>query len=122
MIRFLILALATSVAAAQAVASKGYICNEVGLQQEMNACAESAFAAADKELNEAYRKLEASLNKTQQVALASDEKAWLNSLDTECRKAANDEAEGGSMWPMVFWQCKADTTKLRVETLRNWRP
>jgi len=24
------------------------------------------------------------------------------------------------MWPLVFWQCKADTTKVRVTALRRW--
>jgi uncharacterized protein YecT (DUF1311 family) len=111
-----------AVAAMPGMASNGYKCSETGLQQQMNACAELNFNAADKELNGVYKKLKASLTPTQQAALVQDERKWLKSLDAGCHKSANDEAEGGSMWPMVFWQCKADTTKLRVERLRDWEP
>jgi uncharacterized protein YecT (DUF1311 family) len=120
MIAFLMIAAA--VASAPGVASNGYKCNESGTQQEMNACAELNFKAADRELNEVYANLKASLTSPQQAVLVLDERKWLESLDAQCRKSANDEAEGGSMWPMVFWQCKADTTKVRITALRRWQP
>jgi uncharacterized protein YecT (DUF1311 family) len=116
------LMIAAAVAAAPGVVSNGYKCNESGSQQEMNACAELNFKAADMELNEVYMNLKASLTPPQEAVLVQDERKWLKSLDPECRKSANDEAEGGSMWPMVFWQCKADSTKLRVTALRRWKP
>jgi uncharacterized protein YecT (DUF1311 family) len=112
----------SAVGATPGMASNGYKCNETGSQQQMNACAELNFNAADKEINEVYKNLKASLTPAQQAALEQDERKWLKSLDAGCRKSANDEAEGGSMWPMVFWQCKADTTNFRVEALRNWKP
>lgn len=117
----LLLASVNSESAIASPSSNGYKCNNAGLQQEMNACAVQAFAAADKELNKVYKQLKASLNRSRQMELLEDERAWLNHLDTKCREAANEEAEGGSMWPMVFWQCKADATSERVETLRHWR-
>jgi uncharacterized protein YecT (DUF1311 family) len=109
-------------ATSAAALPNGYQCKDNGLQQEMDTCAEQAFAAADKQLNKVYQELKASLSKSQQKALIKDERTWLASLDATCRKAANDEAEGGSMWPMVFWHCKEDETKARVEVLRRWRP
>jgi uncharacterized protein YecT (DUF1311 family) len=115
------LMIAAAVAAAPGVVSNGYKCNESGSQQEMNACAELNFKAADMELNEVYMNLKASLTPPQEAVLVQDERKWLKSLDPG-RKSANDEAEGGSMWPMVFWQCKADSTKLRVTALRRWKP
>jgi len=114
---FVLLVFATSAGAA----TNGYKCREAGLQQEMNACAEDAFAAADKELNKVYKSLKASLSMSQQNQLLENERAWLKDLDANCRQAANDEAEGGSMWPMVFWRCKADETNARIITLRNWK-
>jgi uncharacterized protein YecT (DUF1311 family) len=116
------IARSSAVTATPSIASNGYKCNETGYQQEMNACAELNFNAADKELNEVYKTLKASLTPTEQPVLVQDERKWLKSLDAKCRKSANDEAEGGSMWPLVFWQCKADTTKIRVEDLRHWKP
>jgi uncharacterized protein YecT (DUF1311 family) len=92
-------------------------CSQSGLQQQMNACAELNFGAADKELNEVYKHLKASLTSAKQATLVQDERKWLKSLDARCRKSANDEAGAGSM---VFWQCKANITKLRVEDLRHW--
>jgi uncharacterized protein YecT (DUF1311 family) len=82
--------------------------------------AELNFNAADKELNEVYRNLKGSLDPSKQTALVQDERKWLKGLDPGCRKSANGEAAGGSMGPTAFWQCKADTTKLRTEALRNW--
>jgi len=112
----------SAVAATPRMASNGYRCNETGSQQEMNACAELNFNAADKEINEVYKDLKMSLAPAEQAVLVQDERKWLKRLDATCRKSANREAEGGSMWPMVFWQCKADTTKLRIEALRHWQP
>ncbi len=116
------LLLALMLTSSAAAAADGYKCNDAGLQQELNACAEETFAAADKELNTVYRNLKASLNKSQQQDLVKDERAWLHYLETTCRTVANDEAEGGSMWPLVFWQCKADQTRERTAKLRTWKP
>ena len=87
-----------------------------------DAGAELNFNAADKELNEVYKNLKASLDATKQAALVQDERKWLKGLDAGCRQSASDAAKGGSVSQMVFLQCKADTTKLRIEALRNWKP
>ena len=115
------LMIAAAVVTAPGVASNGYKCNESGSQQEMNACAELNFKAAEMELNEVYENRKAQLTSPQQAVLEQDERKWLESLDAKCRESANDEAEGGSMWPMVFWQCKADITKLRITAMRHWK-
>jgi uncharacterized protein YecT (DUF1311 family) len=71
-----------AVAAIPAIASDGHQCSgETGLEQQMNTCAELTFNAADRELNEVYKTLKASLTPTKQAALVQDERKWLRSLD-----------------------------------------
>jgi uncharacterized protein YecT (DUF1311 family) len=83
--------------------------------------AELDFNAADKELNEVYRNLKSSLDPGKQLALVHDERNWLKALDLGCHNSAN-EAAGRPMASTAFWQCKADSTRLRTEALRNWQP
>ncbi|MFN7612039.1 MAG: lysozyme inhibitor LprI family protein [Alphaproteobacteria bacterium] len=93
------------------------ICKYDGTQSEMTLCAMQDHENADLKLNMAYRKKISSLNKTQQKKLRQEHHIWLKHIQNDCKSEANDEAEGGSMWPMIFHQCLADHIEQRTREL-----
>ena len=96
-------------------------CNSEGTQAQMNVCAFRDFKVTDQELNRVYKKLMDSLIPERQKKLREEQRAWLKERDPKCQKDANDVAEGGSMWPMIFNGCLEELTKIRIEQLRQWK-
>ena len=95
-------------------------CNYEGTQQQMNACARRDFEKADRELNHLYKQLMATLKPSNQEKLRVEQRAWLKERDPKCRAVADDEAKGGSMWPMLFQICLAGATQIRIQELHRW--
>ena len=81
-------------------------------QMEMNDCAGQDFDKADKQLNQAYKRLE----KTPELIAA--EKAWIVFRDAECKYQAQ-AVEGGSMQPMVYANCMQSLTEDRIKQLQQ---
>lgn len=96
-------------------------CNPEGKQSQLNACAENDFNNADRELNRVYQELISKLTSQKQASLRQEQRTWLKERAPNCRKEANAEAEGGSMWPMIFNFCRASATKERVQVLHKWQ-
>ena len=96
-------------------------CHYEGTQAQMNVCAFRDFKVTDQELNRVYKKLMDSLIPERQKKLREEQRAWLKERDPKCQKDANDVAEGGSMWPMMFNGCLEELTKIRIEQLRQWK-
>jgi uncharacterized protein YecT (DUF1311 family) len=96
-------------------------CNPEGKQSQLNACAEDDFNNADRELNRVYKELMSKITSQKQDTLRKEQRVWLNERDPNCRKEANAEAEGGSMWPMIFNSCRATVTKARIQALQKWQ-
>jgi len=87
----------------------------------MNTCAIRDFNTADAELKRVYKKLVVSLKPVSKKSLREEQRAWLKMRDPKCKMEANSEAEGGSMWPMVYNSCREKLTKARVLQLRKWK-
>ena len=96
-------------------------CNPDGNQAQMNACARDDFAVADRELNRVYKALAESLAPESKAVLLREQRAWLKTRDPKCRQEADDVAEGGSMWPLIYDGCRARSTQARVKTLKKWQ-
>ena len=96
-------------------------CHSEGTQAQMNVCAFRDFKVTDQELNRVYQTLMDSLIPERQKKLREEQRAWLKERDPKCQKDANDVAEGGSMWPMIFNGCLEELTKIRIEQLRQWK-
>ncbi len=86
----------------------------------MNKCAVQDFQLADKQLNSTYKQKMLSLSKADKAKLRVEQRAWLKEQKPKCQKAANDEAEGGSIWPLEFYSCMQTATIARNEELKNW--
>ena len=95
-------------------------CDYSGNQAQMNTCAIQDFQVADKQLNLTYKQKMLTLSKTSKTKLRAEQRAWLKEQKPKCQKAANDEAEGGSIWPLVFYTCMQTSTTARNEELKNW--
>lgn len=96
-------------------------CDYAGTQTQMNACAKRDYEISDKELNRVYGQLMRTLTPPKQKTLKKEQRAWLKERDPKCRKEANDEAEGGSMWPMLFESCRETSTKARIKQLKQFK-
>jgi len=103
-------------------------CNNAEAQMDMNICSQRDYDAADKALNEQYKKtraamiaidadLEANL-KGAEKALVKAQRAWVDYRDGEC-EAEGFQARGGSMEPMLVSGCKATLTKQRTKELKT---
>nr|WP_294838381.1 lysozyme inhibitor LprI family protein [uncultured Methylotenera sp.] len=113
----LVLLLVASTSARSESAEK---CDYSGNQAQMNACAIQDFQLADKQLNSTYKQKMLSLSKADKTKLRTEQRAWLKEQKPKCQKAANDEAEGGSIWPLEFYSCMQTSTIARNEELKNW--
>ena len=86
-------------------------------QGEMNADAGKAYNKADKELNAVYKKLVAKLSDAEKSALKTQQRNWIKIKESDCKKEA-DEYEGGSMAPMILYNCLEEKTIQRTKELR----
>ena len=88
-------------------------------QHEMNQQAYSEFEKADKELNQIYAKVQAKLDKEGKEKLKAAQRAWMSFRDAQADLDA-DLMRGGSAAPMLNAGSKTQTTKKRVEELKEF--
>ncbi|SDU40914.1 lysozyme inhibitor LprI family protein [Stappia sp. ES.058] len=103
-------------------------CSDPVTQMEMTYCAEQDWQAADRELNAAYgramaamKRMDADLADSPTLAGAADalrnaQRAWIPYRDAACA-AYGFQARGGTMEPMLIYQCRADLTGQRTREL-----
>jgi uncharacterized protein YecT (DUF1311 family) len=101
-------------------------CNPEGTQFELNACASDEYAAADAELNAAWRELLAALDgqPTAIARLREAQRAWIAFRDAEvaARFPVEDGEDPrtmyGSMYPMALNATLTTLTRARTAELR----
>ena len=117
MIRSLILALPLVAFAASAADIN---CAKAITQTDMNMCADKDYQAADKKLNDIYRKVTTALDDaTLQAKLKTAQRAWIQYRDTECTFEVA-ENEGGSIYPLVYSGCLTRLTNARTKELQSY--
>ncbi len=103
-------------------------CANAMTQVDMNQCAHTDFEEADKELNviwEAARERARKLDeqhaemKGAEAALLAAERGWIAYRDGHC-ELGGWEAHGGSMEPLLVWNCKAELTQERTKQLKKF--
>jgi uncharacterized protein YecT (DUF1311 family) len=118
----------------QAPQSKPQPCANANNQMELNECFAKLYESADAQLNLEYNKVVASMkknltqahhdnaadqvthNETALAKLLTAQRAWLTYRDANC-DSVKFQYEGGSIQPMIWSQCMADTTQQRITTL-----
>ena len=88
-------------------------CEHAVNQNELNTCAEDNYKNADKELNDVWTALDAPVK----ARLRPGQRAWIAERDAKCKTTAS-EAEGGSMYPLLYFGCLTDWTRERTRWLR----
>jgi uncharacterized protein YecT (DUF1311 family) len=87
-------------------------------QAEMNATAREDFARADADLNKTYQAVLAKLvDSERKQKLKEKQRAWVASRDAEVARATN-EANGGSMAPMLRYETMTELTRERIKELK----
>ena len=104
-------------------------CANAMTQADMNQCAYTDFQEADKELNviwktahESARKLDERYDaemKGAEAALLAAQRGWIAYRDGHC-ELGGWEAHGGSMEPLLVWDCKAKLTQERTRQLKEF--
>jgi uncharacterized protein YecT (DUF1311 family) len=107
-----------------AAAAQAADCGDLTTQNEMTACSERAWQAADADLNAAYAKARAHMkqidagngNTAADQALRDAQRAWISFRDLAC---ASEGApyRGGSIEPMIIYSCFERLTRAREEDL-----
>ena len=103
-------------AAAPAFDTSEAACRAAATQAHLNACAYEAFLAASAALAEASARVEAPLAPSQRTAWRRVQQRWLAYRTEACRFESSGVA-GGSIRPMVQWQCAARLTRERAAEL-----
>ena len=111
-----IVLLAAAVLLAPAAAARADECDHATTQNELNTCAEDNWHAADKDLNDAWVALAEDLR----AKLRPEQRDWIAARDRKC-KATAAEAEGGSMYPLLYFGCMTEETKTRTRWLSSKR-
>ncbi len=85
----------------------------------MNACAEAQFKAADDELNAVWAPAKAAMDRMGGGAMLLDaQRKWIAFRDAACQAEIQPYA-GGSIQPLVWYNCLARLTRQRSFDLRQ---
>jgi len=103
-------------------------CDNAMTQGDMNQCASLDWQKADAELNAVYKKAMAQMHATDSDlpddlkgaadTLRDAQRAWIPFRDKAC-ESYGFLARGGSMEPMLVFNCRADLTNQRIKQLQD---
>jgi len=99
-------------------AAKADDCSKAVAQPDMNACADKAFQAADKKLNEVYKKVVAG-EEGDTAKLKAAQRLWVQFRDAECTFEVEAD-EGGSIYPMEYSNCLEKVTRIRIKEFEDY--
>jgi uncharacterized protein YecT (DUF1311 family) len=109
-------------------------CPDATSQLDLNECYSKLYQSADTELNATYNNIVGFMKKNLLVAqhdnnttlvthneasltkLLAAQRAWLVYRDANC-DSVKFQYDGGSIQPMIWSECMADTTRQRITTL-----
>ncbi len=122
----IVLAAAIILSPVIAVADDKIDCTDPQVQMEMNYCAGEAYKAADARLNAVYKKAMAAMKQIDGYldedqrgaadALREAQRAWIPFRDKAC-EAEGYLVSGGSMQPLIIYECLTKLTGQRIGQL-----
>ena len=101
---------------------RGIVANCTLNQRNMNLCAFRDLVEVEQHLAWHVAYLSERLTDDERHALNVEQAAWAKDAEVRCNAEADDEAEGGSMRPMVFSGCLARETQARIKALDVFSP
>jgi len=93
-------------------------CSKMETQSDLNRCYGVEYKAADKELNQAYADVRASLDERQKQELKAVQLAWIKYRDLSCNFELSN-AKGGSAYSMGLSICLTEKTRARTAELKK---
>jgi uncharacterized protein YecT (DUF1311 family) len=93
-------------------------CKNALTQFDMNQCAEKDYQAADKKLNEVYKKVVA-VQEGDAAKLKAAQRAWIGFRDAQCTFETAD-SEGGSIQPLEYSMCLTKLTAARAKQFNDY--
>lgn len=87
-------------------------------QRNMNICAFYSFVEVDLELQKLVEERLPKLPASCHAKFRKKQAEWEKRRDRKCSREADDEAEGGSMRPMIYSGCRTEATTSRIEYLQ----
>lgn len=93
---------------------------DLAVTVDQSECIGRKFAIADKQLNEDYKRVMASLTPERQAELKASQRAWIQEKDQRCEEAGK-EAEGGTLQPILIGDCTVRMTEERIAFLARFR-
>ncbi|MBS0408464.1 MAG: DUF1311 domain-containing protein [Proteobacteria bacterium] len=87
-------------------------------QAGMNRDAGARLKASERQMASQIATLDGRYTPAQRAALRRSQRAWLAYREADCAYQAAG-ARGGSAWPMLVADCKADRTETRVNDLKQ---
>lgn len=98
-------------------------CDNAVTTVDMKQCAQNEYDKADKELNDAYKKVmaavKASGNPKAKDKLVAAQRAWIDFRDKDCAFEAS-VFEGGTMYGLIYTSCLTDHTEKRTKELLSF--
>jgi uncharacterized protein YecT (DUF1311 family) len=88
-------------------------------QSQINQCAYLFYQTEDKKLNQAYKKVIATLEASRKQKLVTAQQNWIKFRDSSC-DFERSEVEGGSISPTIYYGCMQQLTKIRTKQLINY--
>lgn len=89
-------------------------------QGAFNLCAHKAALEAEMKMKTALQHASSSLDREQRRSLHKSQQTWLIEAQASCNAAADAEAKGGSMWPMLYYHCIEVEISIRADKLQRW--
>jgi uncharacterized protein YecT (DUF1311 family) len=111
-------AITTSTSAQEVVAQK-INCNKAVATPELKYCSQLSYQAADKRLNEVYKRVTSSLINEQRQILVSSQQAWIKFRDNNCNFETYG-SRGGTGYEVFRNGCLERLTKQRTKDLENF--
>ncbi|MEO0391179.1 MAG: lysozyme inhibitor LprI family protein [Pseudomonadota bacterium] len=94
-------------------------CSGAATQLDANFCAKAGWESADGDLNGLWRVLKPLADKAGWGGrLLTEQRAWLGRRDGTC-DAERSQYAGGSIAPLVYWQCMERLTRQRNAEFRS---
>ena len=107
--------------AAPAAGQVSIDCSDRQTQLDLNFCARDGWGVSDAELNRLWAEVKPAADRRGFGAeLLAEQRAWLRRRDATC-EADRDGYAGGSIAPMIYWQCMDRQTIARNAELRAMR-
>ncbi|MBD2101260.1 lysozyme inhibitor LprI family protein [Leptolyngbya sp. FACHB-261] len=85
---------------------------------EMRTCTSQEYQAADRNLNQVYQRLMASLPASRRQKLTVAQRAWVQYRDATCAFSSS-EFEGGTFEPVALTSCFTQVTQQRTRELQQ---